>query len=206
MIDHLIAEYNEESARITQERLLAWSSASVCQSICGVEMEPLTARAWVDLRLAENAFVIGGVPTTQDVCAYYWRNSAQYAAKRTHLTEKAQEALGATLGKQDLENVILAAYEHSRAAFEEIPVSTGTNGGKVSRNNGLPAVEGIVCAVDEVAHRYGRDPADVLDWPLNRIFQLQKAIRIATIENYKLAQPESLMNLRREYLTELNNG
>jgi len=159
----------------------------------------------VDLRLAENAFVIGGVPTTQDVCAYYWRNSAQYAAKRTHLTEKAQEALGATLSKQDMENVILAAYEHSRAAFEEIPVSTNAKGG-THRENGLPAVEGIVCAIDEVAHRYGRDPADVLDWPLNRIFQLQRAIRIATIPDYKLAQPESLMNLRREYLTELNNG
>jgi len=41
---------------------------------------------------------------------------------------------------------------------------------------------------------------------MNRIFQLQKAIRIATIPNYKLAEPNLIKMIKQEILKEINNG
>ena len=70
----------------------------------------------------------------------------------------------------------------------------------------MPAIEGIVGAIDEVAARYGQNPQDVLSWSMNRIFQLQKAIRLATIPDYKLAEPGLVKMIKQEILTEINNG
>ena len=78
--------------------------------------------------------------------------------------------------------------------------------GGFSRSNKFDDFDGLVGVIDEVAHRYGQDPYWVMDWPLSRIFQLQRALRIATIPDYKLQEPESIRAIKREILKELNNG
>ena len=97
-------------------------------------------------------------------------------------------------------------YEHINAAFEEMPESIKIKSQTVSRKNTIQEIEGIIGAIDEVAARYGQNPATVLNWSMNRIFQLQKAIRLATIPNYKLAEPRLIKMIKQEILEELNNG
>ena len=70
----------------------------------------------------------------------------------------------------------------------------------------MEAIDGIVGAIDEVAARYGQNPTTVLNWPMNRIFQLQKAMRLATIPDYKLSEPKLIKMIKNEILKELNNG
>ena len=60
--------------------------------------------------------------------------------------------------------------------------------------------------LDEIAHRYGMRPQDVLQMPLRQAFALQRTIRLATIPEYKLLEPQSLRTIKSEYLQDLNNG
>ena len=97
-------------------------------------------------------------------------------------------------------------YIHINQAFEELPQSVNSKGNSFGWSNTLEAIDGIVGAIDEVAARYGQNPTTVLNWPMNRIFQLQKAMRLATIPDYKLSEPKLIKMIKNEILKELNNG
>lgn len=202
MIDKLAQQLEETKARIIEDRLLAWSSVGLSGSIAGVEVRPLTARAWIDLRLAGNPVVTTGNIEATDIYNYIWRNSHRYCTGRR--VKRLKRAIMKAVKKSDDFEVYSQVLDHLRAAFSETPKAC-TKGG-VSRSNVIEAVEGIVGAIDEVAHRYGQDPEAVCDWPLSRIFQLQKAMRLATVPDYKLLEPDSIRSIKREILINLNNG
>jgi len=205
MIDELEKDLHEATARIAENRLLAWSSASNVVKLGKVPLQPLTAKAWIDLKLVDNAIACGGKPTDQDVLEYLWRNSSGYSPDANTASEKAKRKIGFTFAKTEAGELLKLVYRHINDAFVELPQSIKCSNG-VSRNNTMPAIEGMIGAIDEVASRYGQNPIDVLTWPLNRIFQLQKAIRLATIPDYKLAEPQLIKAIKQEILTELNNG
>ena len=202
MIDKLSEQLAAEKARIVQARLLSWSSAGESEPFCGLDVRPLTARAWVDLQLAENAFFVDGMPEMLDVLNYLWRNSTEYAA---NAPVRRKRALQRRLRRSTLDELVGFVLEHIMAAFAEAPEEP-EQGSSFSRSNRMPAFEGVIGAVDELAHRYGQDPHCVIDWPLHRIFQLQKAIRTATIPDYKLNEPQSVRLLKGKILTEIQNG
>ena len=205
MIDNIAEQYESEKARINEARLIAWSSVADSETICGIRVNPLTARAWVDLRLAKNEIICGtGDNTDGAIAAYIWRVSKDYVCSDDPSAKKLKIEMIKQI--KDFDAAFVEVIEHIRAAFEELPQSLNTGGGSFTRKNGVEDVEGIVGAIDEVSHRYGQNPCAAMDWPLNRIFQLQKAIRLATVPGYKLRQPESLMRIRSEYLTEINNN
>ena len=203
MIDKLAQKYRDESARIREARLVAWCSTSDSLSICGVECGPLTARAWVDLSLESNLILEGGEPTRGDVCAYIYRSSKHYIIGNARKVKKAHKRIIKAYMRTHSIIALAECYQHLADAFQEIPRTQSMSN---SINNRFPDIEGIVASVDEVAARYGTSPDEVMDWPLNRIFQLQKAARLATIPEYKLRQPESLLEIRREFLNVKNNG
>jgi len=202
MIDELAQAYRDEETRLHKARLAAWCSVGDETEIAGIECKPLTARAYIDLQLADSPFVIGEDPTIADAAVYIWRSSRNFRAGDDWRTLIRREKCIKRLSKANEIEVITGAYEHLSEAFDEMPRSVSTGGG--GQNNRFPDVEGIVSTIDELAARYGTSPDTVIDWPLNRIFQLQKALRLATIPEYKMRQPESLMRLRREYLKEIN--
>ena len=202
MIDELAKAYRDEESRLRKARLAAWCSVGNEVEVAGILCRPLTARAYIDLQLADCPFATGEDPTIADAAVYIWRNSTKYRAGDDWRTLRAREKCIKRVAKANDIDVISGAYEHLVAAFEEMPRSVSTAGS--GQDNRFPDVEGIVSAIDEVAARYGTSPDEVVDWPMNRIFQLQKSSRVATIPDYKLRQPESLMRLRREYLTEIN--
>lgn len=206
MINELADDLREAEARIVENRLLAWSSDAGEETIGKMSLVPFTAKAWVDLKLVGNKMVCDGKPTDDDVLEYLWRNSKHYGPEANAKTQKAKKAIGYLFGKSKDNELQMIAYRHLNDAFAEIPECVNSGSNSFSRENKMPAIEGIVGAIDEVAARYGQNPQDVLSWSMNRIFQLQKAIRLATIPDYKLAEPGLVKMIKQEILTEINNG
>ena len=205
MLNELYKNLEQTEHRIVENRLLAWSTVCDRQDIDGIEMLPLTAKAWIDLKLVGNKFVCEGMPDEKDAMEYVWRNCKKYTAEKTLASEKYKKRIGYMFAKQDKPEILELAYQHINDAFAELPKPEKISK-SYSRVNKIPEVEGIIGAIDEVAARYGQNPIDVITWPLNRVFQLQKAIRVATIPNYKLAEPQQIKTIKQEILEEINNG
>ena len=203
MIDELAQQLAEEKARITQARLVSWSSVGMDESIAGIAVKPLSGRAWVDLRLSGNSLFAEGEIEEIDLLNYIWRNSIDYAPGEA---ETRKKEICKAVEVKEVSEVYAEVTEHLNAAFENLAIEQSTGGSGVSRSNKFPATEGIVSAIDEVAHRYGQAPQSVLDWPLCQILQLQTAIRIATLPEYKTLEPESVRSIKREILIQLNNN
>jgi len=206
MIDQLAEDLEFAKNKILENRLLAWSSISNKNKNNKILLLPLTGKAWVDLQIIQNKFVCGGIPTDEDVMQYLWRNSEKYTSKSSWRSNKAKKNIGYIFGKSKPGHYLKVVYKHVSEAFQELPKNISQQSNSFSRSNKIDAVSGIVSAIDEVAARYGQNPTNVLTWPLNRVFQLQKAIRIATIPNYKLAEPEIIKTIKKEIIKELNNG
>lgn len=206
MIDELSLDLKNAEAEIKKNRLLAWSSSEGKTSVSKITLLPLTAKAWVDLNIIDNKFICGGNPTDNDIMEYLWRNSDKYDANSTRKTTKAKQYIGYIFGQSEPGEFSRIVYEHIYAAFEEFPESINIKGKTFKRKNTITEIDGIVGMIDEVAARYGQNPATVLCWSMNRIFQLQKASRLATIPDYKLAEPKLIKMIKQEILEELNNG
>jgi len=206
MMDELTGDLLEAKARVVENRLLAWCSNAGEESIGKMSLMPLTAKAWVDLKLVGNKMVCDGEATDDDVLQYLWRNSKDYNPATNAKTEKAKKIIGYLFGKSKDNEFSIIAIRHLNDAFAEMPERENFNSNSFSRENKMPAIEGIIAAIDEVAARYGQNPSDVLSWSMNRIFQLQKAIRLATIPDYKLSEPKIIKIIKQEILEELNNG
>jgi hypothetical protein len=206
MINELSLDLKKAKAKIYKNRLLAWCSNEGESSVDKITLLPLTAKAWVDLNVIDNKFICGGDPTNNDIMEYLWRNSDKYNANSSRKTNKAKKQIGYLFAQSKPGEFSKIVYEHIYAAFEEFPQSNNVKSDSVKRTNSIAEIDGIVGMIDEVASRYGQNPAIVLNWSLNRIFQLQKAIRLATIPNYKLAEPKLIKMIKQEILQELNNG
>jgi hypothetical protein len=206
MINELLSDLKKAKAKIQKNRLLAWSSNEGESSVGKITLLPLTAKAWVDLNVIDNKFICGGNPTGNDIMEYFWRNSDKYDANSTRKTTKAKQYIGYLFAQSEPGEFSKIVYEHIYAAFEEFPESINVKDKTVKRKNTITEIDGIVGIIDEVAARYGQNPATVLSWSMNRIFQLQKAIRLATIPDYKLAEPKLIKMVKQEILEELNNG
>lgn len=206
MINELSKDLEEAKATIIENRLLAWCSGDAIDTFGKLYLVPLTGKAWVDLKLVGNSIISEGNATDDDVLEYLWRNSKDYNPEATAKTEKAKKIIGYLFGKSEKGELMKIAYKHLNDAFTEMPERISTGGNKFKRENTMPAIEGIVGAIDEVAARYGQNPSDVLSWSMNRVFQLQKAIRLATIADYRLAEPRLIKMIKQEILNEINNG
>ena len=206
MIDDLNKQLLDAKAEIAQNRLLAWSSDSGVKKFGKLCLVPLTVKAWIDLKLVGNAIVTGSIPDDQDVLEYLWRNSDKYDPKSCAASEKYKRKIGFLYNKADPSELIELVYSHINDAFVEMPICNNVSKKIFSRDNRVVPIDSIVASIDEVAARYGQNPTNVLAWPLNRVFQLQKALRMATIPNYKLAEPQIIKSIKQKILTELNNG
>jgi len=203
MIEELKQKLAEETQKILQNRLLAWATGCDEFDLMGISLRPLTGRAWIDLRLIENALVCQGEITDDEIMAYIWRNSKKYSFKKSRKAEKEKKKIGFLYEKFNSE-ILALVFEHLDFAFQEVQ-SSSQSGNSISYSNQIiEDVDHMIKAVDEVAARYGQNPIEVLDWPINQILQFQKALRLSTIPDYKLKEPESIRKIKSEILTELN--
>jgi hypothetical protein len=161
-------------------------------------------QAWVDLRSTKNGFFLGEDVTDHDIFAYIWRNHVNFSNEQTFKTWRNKRRVEKFCNKLDRSEKIELIFDHIEEAFLEFP-ETGSKGG-YSRSNALDPVEGCCSAADELAARYGCDPDKVMQWSLCRIFQLQKASRMATIAEYKPLEPQSLRDATSRILEAQNNA
>lgn len=205
----LYAEYENECERLTFERLQSFSSIGACTSIAGLDVYMLTIRAWIDLRLCENEIVLGGF-SWECLAKYLKRISVHYREGRAvalsnwHRWQIERTVYKASKNFEQAEKIIDDTRKHLNQAFQERPQSIQCGG--FARDNNIPPVEGVVSMVDELASRYGCHPMQILMLPISCAFALQKAARIATIPDYKLLEPQSLRDIKSEYLQSIQRG
>ena len=205
---NIAEKYTAERNRLEQNRSLDWSSYKREFTAAGELLQPLTVQNWFDLTLAQSAVITGDALTVDSVIDYIWRNSARHTGNRYlkewrlyFLQRRVEKAFNAEDSAAALIKVI---FEHVKEAFDEFPQAM--SGGESGAKNAMPAVTGEAQMLDEIAHRYGMRPQDVLQMPLRQAFALQRTIRLATIPEYKLLEPQSLRTIKSEYLQGLNNG
>lgn len=204
-----IAEkYQAERERIENNRRIDWSSFGFEYIAAGEKMRPMTLQVWFDLMALKSPILSADEITEASVVDYIWRNSVRnkgFQLIRDFRLFRLERRVANALKDDDEADALLTViYDHAKEAFEEMPVSSGGHG--YTRTNALAGVSGETSMVDEIAHRYGQNPQEVLQWPLRKVFNLMKAMRFSTVPNCKFLEPESLRAIKSEYLNSLNNG
>jgi hypothetical protein len=203
-----IAEkYQAERERLQLNRTLDWSTFSREFIAAGETLKPMTVQVWFDLLAIKSPILSAEGLTAEAVTDYVWRNCKRHT-RRIWLKEwrlywlqrRIEKAIDDEAECEALLNVI---FDHVKDAFDEFPSSSGASTRQV---NSMSGTSGEAAMLDEIAHRYGMNPQDVLKMPLRRAFALQRTIRLATIPEYKLLEPDSLRAIKSEYLNSLNNG
>lgn len=93
----------------------------------------MTGRAWIDLRLIENALVCQGEITDDEIMAYIWRNSKKYSFKKSRKAEKEKKKIGFLYQKFNSE-ILALVFEHLDFAFQEVQ-SSSQSGNSISYSN-----------------------------------------------------------------------
>ncbi len=204
-----IAEkYQAERERLELNRTLDWSTFSREFIAAGEVLDPMTVQVWFDLLAVKSPILSAEGLTAEAVTDYIWRNCKRHTRnvwlkewRLYWLQRRIEKALS---DEAESDALLTVVFDHVKEAFEEFP---STAAGSTSRQrNAMPGASGEASMLDEIASRYGINPLDVLKMPLRRAFALQRTIRLATISEYKLLEPDSLRAIKSEYLTNLNNG
>lgn len=197
-LSQLAADFKAEQARIETLRMLPWSSAGAVEEVIpGVDLLPLTFRAWLDLKLAESPVIVGGrAPARADCGVYLWRVSAGYRPTGC-AAEQAREAFIDRIAHLTTLEMVLVCQQHRNDALFDIPAKGG-------RSSKLPIVDPIVSIVEELAGAYSQDPDAVMDWPVAKGFGLARSLFRRTVPDYKAPRAPSLFALSNAYAAELN--
>ena len=199
-------EYENERERLERNRALDWSTFKVEYIVAGESLEPMTVQTWFDLLALNSPFLVGRNPTIEAVVDYIWRHSPKRTDSRLlrewrlfWLDHKVRKSL-----KKEEDLVVDVIRQHLQSQIDEFPSDARQAG--TAKNNSMSSVSGEASMIDEIAHRYALHPDEVLDMPLRQAFALQRTIRISTIPDYKLLEPDSLREIKSRYIQSLNNG
>lgn len=203
-----IAEkYQSERERLELNRTLDWSTFAREFKAAGEVLKPMTVQVWFDLLAVKSPILTGEGLTEEALIDYIWRNCKRHTRNRTlkewrlfWIQRRVDKALR---DDDEAEALFKVVFTHVKETFDEFP---STSNATASQRNAMPSASGEAAMLDEIAHRYGISPEEVLKMPLRRAFALQRTIRMATIPNYKLLEPDSLRAIKTEYLNSLNNG
>lgn len=199
--------YQIERDRIELTRNADWSSFETQYTVAGEVLGPMTVQTWIDLLVLKSPVLYGEALTLETVVDYLWRHSKRRTENRFLRFWRLfwiERRVARGMRRYDME-MLRVLIEHANASLEEYP-SGGAKSNSVKRSNTMPGISGPASMVDEIANRYSLHPDEVLNMPLRRAFSLQRVIRIATVPDYQLAEPESLRKIKSEYLNNLNNG
>lgn len=202
---NLSEKYSKEREQLELNRSLDWSTMSREYIAAGETLEPITVQVWFDLLVLKSPLLCGGDITVESVVDYVWRNSKRRTASKLRKAWRLywiQHRIEKELDKDEsAEQLMSVIYEHIKVSFDEYPEALSL---RTKKNNSMPSAAGETQMLDEIGHRYGIDPREVLSMSLRQAFALQRTIRINTIEGYKLLEPESLRAIKSEFLKTKN--
>lgn len=201
-------QYQKERDSIELNRSLDWSTFGAEYTVAGEPLGMMTVQTWFDLLAIGSPLITSDVPTVAALVDYIWRNSQRHTDKpwlRLWRLWRLERRVIKELSNEDTaEPLLTVTLEHVKNSIDEFPLS-GCAGGTRTTNS-LSQYSGDASMVDEIAHRYSLHPDEVLSMPLRKAFSLQRVIRISTIPDHKILEPESLRAIKSKYLNQLNNG
>ena len=201
-------KYQKERERIERNRALDWSSFSIEVTVLGERLVPMTVQTWFDLLAVKSPIIYDNEPTVESVIDYIWRNSRRYTKNKWlrewRLFWIQWRVCRAVKKLDDVEDMVTTINEHFKLSVDEFP--TDSSVATARKINAMSPTTGEASMVDEIASRYSMNPADVLKMPLRQAFALQRVIRLSTIPDYKILEPDSLREIKSEYIRSLNNG
>jgi hypothetical protein len=201
-------EYEQERKKLELDRKLDWSTFSRDFIAAGEKLEPMTVQIWFDLLAIKSPLLYGGQPTVDVLTDYVWRNKASRPSNKWLILWGVywlKKRIIRTIMKEDEGPALIhVIHEHVKSSLDEFPSVSGTKSRK--RSNSMSPISGEASMIDELAHRYGTNPEDVLKMPVRRAFALQRIIRSTTIPGYKLLEPDSLRAIKSKFLNNINNG
>lgn len=135
--------------------------------ICGVEIAPLTGRAFIALEGLESPFLCGGRPTPADVAIFLWVLSPKFVPHNSFSRRRFFRACR----KIEFEQAVTEISKLVEDAFQDAPGSGGAQS---------PAryTSWLADLVDILASEYGWSEDSILDLPLARAFQYLRRIRV----------------------------
>jgi hypothetical protein len=201
-------EYQAEREKLELNRALDWTSSGYAYTIAGENLVNMTVQTWFDLLAVKDSILHAKNFSVATITDYLWRHSTSKTANA--FKKHWRIFLIGHRVKRALKNIdtavplIDAVEHHLNTSLEEYPNDRGSSTSR--KKNSMDAVSGSASMVDEIASRYSMSPNEVLAMPLRRAFALQKVIRLSTIPNYNLLEPDSLRAIKSKYLQSLNNG
>jgi len=163
---------------------------------------------WFDLLAMQSPLISSELPTLEAIIDYIWRNSKKKTSnpllKQWRLWMIERRVAKDLKKKDTAEALIEVVLDHINTSLNEFPSSVSS--ARQSRINSVSMYSGDASMIDEIASRYSMHPDEVLKLPLRKAFSLQRVIRVTTIPDYKMLEPESLRAIKTKHLQQLNNG
>lgn len=202
--------YVETKARIQRERMLPWASC-IQTKIAGFPVNQLSLSSLVDLEIGQN-FIVTGKPNENlvgDVLAYLWRHSVFYKNNPNWFDKRRKNKLLKEIAKNhDIVDIAEKCKDHFEYTMDDSPV----NKYRASKYGGsftMSASPSVAYIIDEVCSEYNLKIAEAMEYPLKKIFQLMRCIRIRKMGEGRggkvsYAEPKELTDVIKRQLKELN--
>lgn len=204
--------YIETKARIQRERMLPWAS-SISSKIAGYEVNQLSLSSLVDLELNGN-FIINGDANKDtlvgDVLAYLWRHTKVYSNKPNWFNKRAKEKLIKNIAKNhDILDIAEKCKNHFDYTMDDSPISKH-KANRVGGNFTMSASPSVAYIIDEICSEYSFTISEAMDYPLKKLFQLMRCIRIRKMgegRSGKVSYPEpkELTDVIKKQLKQMNS-
>lgn len=135
------------------------------ESICGIEVNPLTPLALLRLDAVENAFAVGLAPTAVDVAQFVWCVSARYHPRASW----QRWATVRKLRRVKMQDASDQIGEYLKLSFMDAPGRTNQNASSYT--------SWIASLVHRLASHYGWSEQAVLNCPFRALWQYINLIR-----------------------------
>lgn len=169
------------------------SFLGLTETLCGIEVLPLSAYHFLILEAVHSPFVCGGVPNEVDIARFLWIVSPQFRPTTTRADRKLRDKFIRRLSNLDWEQSVKAITTYTEDAFQDSP---GSRGG--SQASYWSWIAGLV---DFIASAYGWTERDIIDIPLKRAFQYVRLIKSRESEAIHFNRSDTV---RGEWLRKVN--
>jgi hypothetical protein len=149
-----------------EENLRASAFSSLPETICGIEVVPLTLRTLERLRASKSPFLLGGPIRAGHIVAFLWALQKEYEPNK-----QAPDKFLIRVGVLNRVRVIRAIRRYLFYACMDRPPMP------VNAKGDLPLVAFAASMIHHLAKTYGWDDEAILDKPLRRLYQYLTLIR-----------------------------
>jgi hypothetical protein len=182
-------EYRAAVELESESRTLAF--ADVPEMVCGVPVRAITLQDVIVLDGAKSPFMVGGMPTPEDIILFLWLQSTEFKPGSRPLRRFARK-------HRDL------VYADACKAILELIDATFLDAPKGDGKEHLPYYAWPASLVDLFGSEYGWSESETLKCPIKRLFQYRKVIVQRKDPNAVLWNPS--MQIRSAWLKAVNEN